>query len=219
MMSVLKEILEEIAPYDAQLVAVSKTKPNEQILDLYREGQRIFGENRVQELVRKHEELPSDIEWHMIGHLQRNKVKYIASFVELIHSVDSLKLLREIDKQAAKNTRTISCLLEIKVAKELTKAGLHESEVTILLDTLLQEPLPNIRIRGVMGMATFTDDTEQVRDEFRRLKGIFDRIKESYFVDDDNFSIISMGMSGDYKIALEEGSTMIRVGTKLFGAR
>lgn len=216
-MSVYTQILEEIKPYNAQLVAVSKTRSPAQIMELYQGGQRIFGENRVQELVEKEASLPKDIQWQMIGHLQRNKVKYIAPFVHLIHSVDSLRLLKEINHQAAKNDRTIACLLEFKIGEESAKAGLSTEEGLQLPAQIQKEPLSNIQLKGVMGMASFTNDTEQVREEFKALKNIFDQIKEKYYVGDNSFSIISMGMSGDYSIALEEGSTMVRIGTKLFG--
>ncbi len=218
-MSILKEIQKEIAPFNAQLVAVSKTKPNEQILELYREGQRVFGENRVQELVKKEAVLPKDIKWHMIGHLQSNKVKYIAPFIDLIHSVDSLKLLKEINKQGKKNDRIISCLLEFKIGKEEAKAGLSINEGHSLLTSIQKDILPFVQIKGVMGMASFSNDKDQVRAEFRQLKNIFEEIKSHYFQMDLSFAIISMGMSGDYPIALEEGSTMVRIGTKLFGQR
>ena len=218
-MSILTEIKKEIAPFNAQLVAVSKTKPNSQIMDLYQEGQRIFGENRVQELVQKETDLPKDIEWHMIGHLQSNKVKYIAPFIQLIHSVDSLKLLKEINKQAQKNDRIISCLLEFKIGAEATKAGLSLKEGINLLLSIQNTPLPFIQIKGIMGMASFTSNKQQVRSEFKQLKEIFDQLKNDFFPTQESFHIISMGMSGDYPIALQEGSTMIRIGTKLFGSR
>ncbi len=213
------QIQEELSATDTTLVAVSKTKPNEAILRLYEQGQRIFGENRVQELTQKYETLPKDIEWHLIGHLQTNKVKYIAPFVQLIHSVDSLKLLQEIDKQAAKNDRTIDCLLQMYIADENTKFGLSEIEAFDLLDTNAYADMQHIRIVGVMGMATFTNDTTQVRNEFKQLKYIFKQFKQKYFAEKDYFKEISMGMSGDYRIAIEEGSTMVRIGSLLFGNR
>lgn len=213
-----QQILQELEPYGALLVAVSKTKPTEAILELYEKGQRYFGENRVQELLPKYEQLPKDIRWHLIGHLQSNKVKYIAPFIHLIHSVDSLDLLREIDKQARKNERVIDCLLQFHIAQEESKFGLQ-------LDEVLQWPadvfsgLANVRLCGVMGMATFTEDEEQVRSEFRQLHRIFDVIKNRFFAAEERFREISMGMSDDYHIALQEGSTMVRIGTLLFGER
>lgn len=201
----------------AKLVAVSKTKPNAMISELYDLGQRVFGENRVQELVEKHESLPKDIHWHMIGHLQKNKVKYIAPFISLIHSVDNLSLLQTIDKEAKKNERVISVLLQMKIATEETKFGSSIDEVRSLVTESFH--LDNVNVCGVMGMATFTDHLEQVRSEFKLLKASFDELKEQYYSDDDGFAEVSMGMSGDYKIALEEGSTMIRVGSLLFGSR
>ncbi|RMG79359.1 MAG: YggS family pyridoxal phosphate-dependent enzyme [Bacteroidetes bacterium] len=215
----LAQILEELKPTQTTLVAVSKTQPPERILELYRQGQRIFGENRVQELVAKYEALPKDIQWHLIGHLQTNKVKYIAPFVQLIHSVDSLKLLSEINKQAQKNNRVIDCLLQFHIAEESTKFGLHLAEARALLESETYKNFQNIRLCGVMGMATFTDDKEQVRREFRSLKYIFDQLKKDYFAEMPAFKEISMGMSGDYKIAIEEGSTMVRIGSLLFGPR
>lgn len=211
------QIQQELSTTDTTLVAVSKTKPNEAILRLYEQGQRIFGENRVQELTQKYETLPKDIEWHLIGHLQTNKVKYIASFVQLIHSVDSLKLLQEINKQAAKNNRRIDCLLQMHIADEATKFGLNEAEALDLLSRETYTNMHNIHIVGVMGMATFTNDTVQVRNEFKQLKYIFKQLKQKYFAEKDYFREISMGMSGDYRIAIEEGSTMVRIGSLLFG--
>lgn len=205
-------LLQEL-PDNVCLVAVSKTKPVEDIQALYTLGQRDFGENYVQELTEKESLLPKDINWHFIGHLQSNKVKYIAPFVHLIHGVDSFKLLKEINKEAAKHNRTIDCLLQMHIAKEETKFGLDENE---LRDILTQKnSLPHVRIRGLMGMASFTEDMNTVRQEFRNLHSIFKTIQ------DHNIGIdtLSMGMSGDYKIAIEEGSTMIRVGSLLFGAR
>lgn len=214
-----RQILQEATTSGATLVAVSKTKPVAAIKELYHAGQRVFGENRARELEEKQGLLPKDILWHMIGHLQRNKVKYIAGFVSMIESVDSIKLLREIDKEAAKNDRIIDCLLEFKIAKEATKYGLEFQEVTDFLNTGVHLQLRNIRICGVMGMATFTDDRDQVRLEFRLLKSYFDRLKARHFEKNEHFRHISMGMSGDYSIALEEGSTMIRVGSLIFGDR
>jgi pyridoxal phosphate enzyme (YggS family) len=215
----LEKILQDLSFTGAQLVAVSKTKPNEAILELYEKGQLDFGENRVQELLPKYEELPKDIRWHLIGHLQTNKVKYVVPFVHLIHSVDSYKILKEINKQSRKIDRVTDCLLQFKIAEEDTKYGLGWEEAEALFKNPAYQEMKHIRIRGVMGMATFTDDEEQVRREFRQLKGIFDRLKEKYFADREDFREISMGMSDDYRIALEEGSTMVRIGSLLFGAR
>jgi PLP dependent protein len=201
------------------LVAVSKTHPPERILELYALGQRVFGENRVQELTAKYEALPKDIDWHLIGHLQTNKVKYVAPFVRLIHSVDRLELLREIDKQAAKCGRVIDCLLQFHIAAEESKFGLTEAEADALLQDPVYATLGHVRLCGVMGMATFTDDMEQVRSEFRQLRGIFERLRARYFPQAEYFKEISMGMSGDWEMALEEGSTMVRIGSLLFGAR
>lgn len=200
-------------PKNVILVAVSKTKPVEDLMEVYRAGHRVFGENKVQELVYKWEQLPQDINWHMIGHLQRNKVKYIAPFVALIHGVDSERLLQEIDKQAAKHQRIIPCLLQIHIAQESTKFGLSETE----LDTLIAKAInyPNVQLRGLMGMASFTEDTAQIQKEFAVLKNIFDRVQSQL----TGFDVLSMGMSGDYTLAIEQGSTMIRVGSKIFGAR
>lgn len=206
-------------PENVQLVAVSKTKPNEDIIETYNEGQRVFGENKVRELTTKYEELPKDIQWHMIGHLQRNKVKYIAPFVSMIHAVDSLRLLKEINKQAKKNERVINCLLQFHIAEESTKFGLDLSEAKELLSSDEFKAMDSITICGVMGMATFTDDEDQVRREFRELKKSFNVLKESFFKGNDPFKEISMGMSGDYKSAIEEGSTMVRIGSTIFGAR
>ena len=206
-------------PKGVKLVAVSKTKPNEDILAAYHKGHRIFGENKVQELTRKQEELPKDIEWHFIGHPQSNKVKYMAPFVALIHGVDSLKLLKTINKEAKKNNRTIRCLLQFHIAEESTKFGLNEDEAVEILESEQYKQLTNVEIDGVMGMATYTDDTDQVRKEFRKLRTIFEKLKAQYFSDRDSFCEISMGMSDDFPIAVEEGSTMIRVGSKIFGPR
>jgi pyridoxal phosphate enzyme (YggS family) len=201
------------------LVAVSKTKPNEILLEAYNAGQRIFGENKVQELAQKHESLPKDIEWHMIGHLQSNKVKYIASFVSLIHAVDSLKLLKEINKQATKNDKVINVLLQIHIAQEESKFGFDEQEVKALLSSPVFLEMKNIQITGVMGMATNTSDQLQVGKEFNQLKTIFTHLKSSYFKTQESFKELSMGMSGDYGIAIDNGSTMIRVGSSIFGSR
>lgn len=202
-------------PEGVTLVAVSKTKPNEDILEAYEAGQRVFGENKVQEMVQKWEELPKDIEWHMIGHLQRNKVKYMAEFVSLVHGVDSLKLLKEIDKQAEKHGRTISCLLQMHIAEEDTKFGLDVAELEELLGSDDFKSMKNVEIKGLMGMATFTSDETQIRKEFVQLKSIFDGLQKKL----PGISILSMGMSGDYAIAIEEGSTMVRIGSSIFGTR
>ena len=198
-------------PKEVALVAVSKTKPNTAILEAYQTGQRVFGENKVQELVKKAEELPNDIAWHMIGHLQTNKVRFIAPFVSLIHGVDSLKLLKEINKRAEQNNRIIDCLLQVHIATESSKFGFGMEEVESVLNQAKE--FKNIRITGLMGMATFTDDTQQVVDEFKSLKTVFDSIKN------DHITTLSMGMSGDYKLAIEQGSTIIRVGSAIFGHR
>src|ERR1019366_4541936 len=211
-----KKITEELLPRNITLVAVSKTKPIEEILELYNLGQRDFGENYVQELTEKYEELPRDIGWHFIGHLQSNKVKYIASFVSLIQGVDSEKLLSEIDKQAKKNNCVIDCLLQVHIAKEETKFGFNEKELQELLNTNFTD-YKNVRIQGLMGMASFTDDMEKVRTEFKLLKSLFDRYV--FTIHNSSFTILSMGMSADYKIAIEEGSNMVRTGSLLFGKR
>lgn len=213
----LKRILDEI-PEKTRLVAVSKTRNNDEILEAYHSGHRLFGENRVPELTEKAEALPTDIEWHFIGHLQTNKVKYIAPFVSCIHSVDSFKLLVEINKRAKSNDRVIDCLLQFHIAEEESKFGL----TTDNLDFLTSEKwrtLHNVRVCGVMGMATFTDDHGVVRQEFKTLKRIFDTLKSDYFTSDSEFCEISMGMSDDYTIAIEEGSTIVRVGSGIFGPR
>ncbi|UII32622.1 YggS family pyridoxal phosphate-dependent enzyme [Fulvivirga ulvae] len=215
----IKKIQDFLSGKPARLVAVSKTKPADIIKKAYEEGLRIFGENKVQELSEKYEILPKDIEWHMIGHLQRNKVKYIAPFVALIHSVDSLRLLMEINKQAHKYERTINCLLQVHIAEEDTKFGLSEEELKEMLISKELEALKNIRIVGVMGMATFTENQDQVRREFRALKNIFDQVAEMETADNVSIKELSMGMSGDYEIALEEGSTLVRVGSAIFGER
>lgn len=205
--------------YQAKLIAVSKTKPNSDLLQAYEAGQRDFGENKVQELAGKAEELPKDIRWHMIGHLQRNKVKYLAPFVHLIHSVDSGRLLAEINKQAFKNNRTIDCLLQVFIATEESKFGLSEAEVFDLLESEAFSQLENIRIVGLMGMATNTEDKTVVRAEFQLLKAISKRIHQKFASERVQMKELSMGMSADYEIALEEGSTMIRIGSAIFGAR
>lgn len=214
----LSNIKSEI-PEAVTLVAVSKTKPSDDIQVAYDSGHRIFGENKVQELVGKHEELPKDIEWHFIGHLQTNKVKYLAPFVSMIHAVDSMKLLKEINKQAKKHDRVISCLLQFHIAQEESKFGLDLEAAQDIFSSNEFIELQNISVVGVMGMATFTDDKEQIRDEFRTLENYFNVVKSHFFKYNDAFEHLSMGMSGDYKIAIEEGSTMIRVGSSIFGAR
>src|ERR1700744_649414 len=201
------------------LLAVSKTKPTEDIQEAYDAGQRLFGENMVQELVDKYEKLPNDIEWHLIGHLQSNKVKYIAPFISMIQSVDSLKLLQEIDKHAQKNDRVIDCLLQVYIADEETKYGLGFDEVIELLRSEEFTGLKHVRIRGLMGIATNTDNEKQVKEEFYELKTFFDGIKQSYFRKEASFNTLSMGMSSDYKIAIEQGSNLVRLGSTIFGTR
>jgi len=208
-----------LAAKNVRLVAVSKTQPPERLLELYRAGQRIFGENRVQEMLEKRDALPDDAEWHLIGHLQTNKVKFIADFVQMIHSVDSLRLLAEIDKQAAKANRTIDCLLQFHIAQEETKFGLDETEAVALLQSPELQQMKHVRLCGVMGMASFSEDKTLVRSEFHHLQEIFQRIKKAFFPNDPHFREISMGMSGDWEIAVEEGSTMVRIGSLLFGMR
>lgn len=214
----LKEVQAKI-PENVTLVAVSKTKPAAMIHELYQSGQRVFGENKVQELVDKFEVLPKDIEWHLIGHLQTNKVKYIAPFVSLIHAVDSLKLLQEINKEALKNNRIIPCLLQFHIAQEDTKFGLNFDEAEVILQSKEFVEMQNVNIVGVMGMASFTDNKELIEDEFRTLYNYFHLIKSHYFKYNSDFKEISMGMSGDFEIAIEEGSTMVRVGSSIFGER
>jgi pyridoxal phosphate enzyme (YggS family) len=206
-------------PKEVTLVAVSKTKPNADLMEAYEAGQRIFGENRVQELTEKYDALPKDIEWHMIGHLQSNKVKHIAPFVSLIHGVHKFKLLKEIDKQAKKEDRVLDVLIQFHIAQEDSKFGFDFEEAQGMLESEEFVSLENINIRGVMGMATFTDNREQIEDEFRTLHNYFQVFKSNFFKFNDAFNIISMGMSGDYEIAIEEGSNMIRVGSKIFGER
>ncbi|HDJ34297.1 MAG TPA: YggS family pyridoxal phosphate-dependent enzyme [Bacteroidetes bacterium] len=211
--------LKQELPAGVTLVAISKTKTREEIMQAYDTGHRVFGENKVQELVSKGEALPRDIEWHMVGHLQSNKVKYIAPFVSLIQSVDSMKLLRVINKEGSKNGRVIPCLLQFHIAEEETKFGLDMQEAREMLDSPQFRDMTHVKILGVMGMATFTDRMEQVRKEFRKLAGIFRTLKNDYFRDDNSFREISMGMSGDYPVALEEGATMVRIGSLIFGER
>jgi PLP dependent protein len=206
-------------PPDCRLIAVSKTHSIEKIKEAYDAGQRIFGENRVQELTPKFDALPKDIEWHMIGHMQSNKVKYIAPFVHLIHSVDTYNLLQEINKQATKASRTIPCLLQVHIAEEESKFGFSETEVSELLQTEDLKKLDHVHIVGLMGMATFTENKEQVRKEFKGLKSFFDKLKSTTVPSNASMKELSMGMSSDYQIAVEEGSTMIRVGSAIFGER
>lgn len=217
--TVYQQLLKALKPRNVTLVAVSKTHPPERILNLYGQGQRAFGENRAQELVAKAEQLPPDIVWHLIGHLQTNKVRVVAPFVGMIQSVDSLRLLQEIQKQAAQVGRTLDCLLQFHIATEDTKFGLSEQEARDLLESPAYRAMTHVRICGVMGMATFTDDAERVRAEFRHLRGIFERLRTAYFPDAPHFREISMGMSSDWEIAMEEGSTIVRIGSLLFGDR
>ena len=202
-------------PENVTLVAVTKTKPVDDIMQAYEAGLRIFGENKIQEMADKFEQMPKDIAWHMIGHVQTNKVKFMAPFVALVHGVDSLKLLQEIDKQAAKNNRVIDCLLQIYIAEEETKFGLNEQELQDLLESDAFRSLQNIRIKGLMGMATFTENQQQITKEFAHLKSLFDR----YAATSPDFTILSMGMSGDYPLAISCGSTMVRIGSSIFGKR
>ena len=215
----IKSLNRETNPINVTLIAVSKTKPVEEVQEAYDAGQRLFGENMVQELVEKYEQLPKDIQWHLIGHLQSNKVKYIAPFISMIQSVDSLKLLQEIDKHAEKNNRTIDCLLQIYIADEETKFGLGFDEAIELLRSDELNALKHIRIRGLMGIATNTDNEKQLKEEYYELKTFFDGIKQSFFRKDPAFDTLSMGMSADYKIAIEQGSNMIRLGSTIFGKR
>lgn len=209
----LKDLKNEL-PKDVSLVAVTKTKPIEDIMEAYNAGHRVFGENKVQEMESKWQEMPKDIEWHMIGHVQRNKVKYMAPFVALIHAVDSFKLLKEINKEARKNERVINCLLQIKIAEEDSKFGMDKNNAVQLLESDDYKKFKNIKIIGLMGMATFTEDEDQVSDEFKNLKTLFDSVKEKH-----NMSVLSMGMSGDYKLAIKNGSNMVRIGSAVFGER
>jgi pyridoxal phosphate enzyme (YggS family) len=211
--------LRQSVPAHVSIVAVSKTVPEADMLEAYHCSHKIFGENRVQELIRKQANLPRDIEWHMIGHLQSNKVKYIASFIAMIHSVDNFNLLSVINQEASKNNRVIHCLLQIRIAKEETKYGLSPEGANEILSAPEFHSLKNIKISGLMGMATFTQDTELIRSEFRFLASCFRQIKEDHFRNDGSFRELSMGMSGDYTIALEEGATLLRIGTLIFGQR
>jgi pyridoxal phosphate enzyme (YggS family) len=213
----IKQNLEKIKqqlPSNVQLVVVSKFRPIEQLIEVYESGEREFAENRVQEMVTKYEALPKDINWHLIGHLQTNKVKYIAPFVSLIHSVDSLELAQEISKLALKNNRIIPILLQVHVAQEDSKFGLKPEIAETVCKQIIG--LPNIKIKGIMGMATFTEDENLIKKEFQQLKGIFEALKETCFKKDENFNTLSMGMSGDYKLAVEEGSTLVRIGSLVF---
>jgi hypothetical protein len=213
------KIIYSSLPAGIKLVAVSKTRSNEEIMEAYNAGQRLFGENKVQELVRKWETLPKDIEWHFIGHLQSNKVRMIAPFVAMIHSVDSLKLLKTINDEAKQTERVISCLLQFHIASEESKFGFLPDEATQILSAIKSCDYKNITIAGVMGMATYTDDVDVINQEFSNLKTIFQNLKAEFFHGNDNFCEISMGMSDDYSHAIENGSTMIRIGTTIFGSR
>ncbi|WP_106791258.1 YggS family pyridoxal phosphate-dependent enzyme [Aquimarina sp. Aq78] len=210
----LREIKTSI-PEGVTLVAVSKTKPISDLMNAYEAGQRIFGENKIQEMTEKWETMPKDISWHMIGHVQTNKVKYMAAFVDLIHAVDSYKLLKEIDKQGKKHNRTINCLLQIKIAKEESKFGLSEQDAITLLNTEEVKNLTNVNIQGLMGMATFTNDEQQIHDEFKTIASFSEEMKTKY----PQLKTLSIGMSGDYKMAINCGSTMVRIGSSIFGAR
>ena len=220
-MSISSEIerLNNELPSTVKLVAVSKFNPSEAIMEAYQAGQRIFGESRPQELLQKVQELPCDIQWHFIGHLQTNKLKMVLPYVSLIHSVDSERLLMEINKYAVKNNLKVKCLLELFVAQEETKQGFSKEELMQLMDKLQQEPLEGVEICGLMGMASFVEDQQQIRGEFAALKEAFDQIREKYISTHPNFNELSMGRRGDYKIAVEMGSTMVRIGTTIFGAR
>lgn len=210
--------IKSLLPEQVTLVAVSKTKPISDIIETYNTGHRIFGENKIQEMVEKHEQMPKDIQWHMIGHVQRNKVKYMASFVSLIHGVDNFKLLKEINKQAHKNNRVIDCLLQIKIADEDSKFGMSAQQVSEILQSQEFFELKNVYVKGLMGMATFTNDKTQIEREFKYLKSTFDNLKENQ-TPNSKLQTISMGMSSDYKLAIDCGSTMIRVGSSIFGER
>ncbi|GAA4274669.1 YggS family pyridoxal phosphate-dependent enzyme [Aquimarina gracilis] len=202
-------------PKEVTLVAVSKTKPVSELMQAYDAGQRVFGENKIQEMTQKWEEMPKDISWHMIGHVQTNKVKYMAPFVDLIHAVDSIKLLKEIDKQAKKHDRIINCLLQVKIAREESKFGLDQEEVITILNSEEIKELANVRIRGLMGMATFTSDQQQIKKEFNSIGNFFKELKPKY----PELEVLSIGMSGDYNTAIDCGSTMVRIGSSIFGAR
>ncbi len=210
----IKKYREELGD-QVTLVAISKTKPESDIIEAYNAGQRIFGENKIQEMTDKWESLPKDIQWHMVGHVQRNKVKYMAPFVKLIHAVDSLKLLKEINKEGKKNERVIDCLIQIKIAEEESKFGISADEAREILKSDAYSGFQHVKVTGLMGMATFTDDMEQVKKEFLKLKGVFDDLKKDF----EGIEILSMGMSGDYKVAIECGSNMVRIGSSIFGER
>lgn len=216
-MSIKSNLLEiqSTLPTNVTLVAVSKTKPVADLMEAYDAGQRIFGENKIQEMTEKWEQMPKDSQWHMIGHVQTNKVKYMAEYVSLIHGVDSFKLLQEINKQAAKHNRVINCLLQMYIADEETKFGLDETELNEILNSEEYKSLHNIKVIGLMGMATFTDNQLQIKKEFKNLKNIFD----TFTMHNSQFTTLSMGMSGDYKLAIECGSTMVRIGSSIFGGR
>lgn len=214
----IEKIKQELSQ-NVKLIAVSKTKPVETLMEAYHAGQKVFGENKVQELVSKYEQMPKDIEWHMIGHLQSNKVKYISSFVYIIHSVDSESLLAEINKQAAKLNKVQKVLLQISIADEETKFGFEQEDLLKVIDKYLNNEFENVEVIGLMGMATFTDNQEQIAAEFAGLKKLFDEVKSDYLNNQESFNQISMGMSGDYQIAIANGSTMIRVGSSIFGGR
>ncbi len=220
MSSLIAENLHRIKsalPENVTLVAVSKTKPKEDIVEAYEAGQRDFGENKIQEMADKYEALPKDIRWHMIGHVQGNKIKYMAPFVHLVHGIDKAKRLNELNKEAGKNKRVIDCLLQIHIAKEETKFGFDEAEAEEVLGNNPAEKYPNVRIRGLMGMATYSDNEQEVRNEFRGLSQFFNKLKQDFNL--PNFDILSMGMSGDYQLAIDEKSTMVRIGSSIFGGR
>ena len=214
----LHAVKEQVPAY-VTLVAVSKTKPDEAIMEAYRAGHRDFGENKVQDLVAKQERLPDDIRGHMIGHLQSNKVKYLAPFVHMVHGVDSLKLLEVINREAEKNRRIIDCLLQVRIAREETKFGLTEEDLLQLVSSDTFGEMGHVRIRGLMGMATYTENSKQIREEFRQLKRIFERLKSSQFKKEERFDQLSCGMSGDFRLAIEEGSNLVRIGSLIFGPR
>ncbi len=220
-MDIIKNIVEirEHLPDDVKIVAVSKTHSPDTIMQLYNSGHKIFGENKVQELLEKYEAMPKDTEWHFIGHLQSNKVKYLVPFIKMIHGIDSFKILETVNKEAKKQNRIIPCLLQFHIAEESSKFGLTEEEAFDILDSEEYKSLKNVSVVGVMGMATLTGDKEKIRKEFRFLKRIFDNIKKEYFPRKKGFREISMGMSEDYQIAVEEGSTIVRIGSSIFGPR
>ena len=213
------QLIKEKIPAHVTLVAVSKTKSDEAIMEAYEAGHRDFGENKVQDLAAKLERLPADIRWHMIGHLQSNKVKFLAPKVHMLHGVDSLKLLGVIDREAEKNNRVIDCLLQVRIALEETKFGLTEEDLMLLVRSDAFREMRHVRIRGLMGMATYTENSNQIREEFRQLKRIFDRLKRSQFAEQESFDQLSCGMSGDFQLAIEEGSNLVRIGSLIFGPR